>query len=171
MTSILTMKDRKMHIALKKSSFLLAVLVISALALANQASAEEQKKPEKDNGQYVSVSTSAHSVVNDVIKEQLQAIRERNDRIAYELNTTTMREDYKDPQSFMRDLRRKKKSLYNHVDYRFLGSGESNSKFHKVMLTDKYGKSSIAMFKMEQGEDGEWKTRDIIILMSGDDPV
>lgn len=151
-----------------KKILTIAILIGASFGLNHSASAEDKADAK---GDYVSVSTSTMSGINDVIKDQLQAIRERNDRIAYELNTQTQQENFEDPQAFMRDLRRKKKSLYNHVDYKFLDANNNNGKFHKVKLTDKYGKSSIAMFKMEQDDSGAWKTKDIIILMSDDGPV
>lgn len=155
-----------------KKILLFAVLLSAGLGISHQVKADEaQDTSNNKKGDYVSVSTAASSGVNDVIKEQLQAIRERNDRIAYELNSKATQDDFEDPQSFMRDLRRKKVSLYNHVDYKFLDTNSTNTKFHKVQLTDKYGKSSIAMFKMEQSDTGEWKTKDIIILTSDDGPV
>lgn len=151
-----------------KKILTIAILIGAGFGLNQAAFAEDNNATKAD---YVSVSTSTMSGINDVIKDQLQAIRERNDRIAYELNTQAQQENFEDPQAFMRDLRRKKKSLYNHVDYKFLDTNKNGGKFHKVKLTDKYGKSSIAMFKMEQDDGGAWKTKDIIILMSDDGPV
>ena len=150
-----------------KQILTLAMIVLTSASITKQTLAEDKDK----KADQVSVSTSAHSGINDTIKEQLQAIRERNDRIAFELNANDIQDVFEDPQSFMREIRRSKKSLYNHVDYKFLGSGNAEEKFHRVMLTDKYGKSSIAMFKMEQDDNGLWKTKDIIILMSDDGPV
>lgn len=157
-----------------KKFLLFALLLGAGLGYSYSVKADDAAEKTTDKkGKYVSVSAGMNgAAVNDVIKEQLQAIRERNDRIAYELNSSATQKDFEDPQSFMRDIRRTKKSLYNHVDYRFMDTNAANdTKFHKVLLTDKYGKSSIAMFKMEQDDKGEWKTKDIIILMSDDGPV
>lgn len=108
---------------------------------------------------------------DSVIKDQLEAIRKRNDRAAYELSATGLQEDYEDPQSFMRMVRREKPSLYDHVAYEILGAKTQGSKFHRVRLTDKYGRSAMAMFKMEQDAQGEWRTRDIIVLQYDNSPI
>lgn len=109
--------------------------------------------------------------VDKMIKEQLEAIRSRNDRTAYELNTADVKDNYADPQSFMRMIRREKPSLYDHVSYELLKAVVPDSKFHKVRLTNRYGDHSIAMFKVEQEESGAWRTKDIIMLSGGKDPI
>lgn len=114
---------------------------------------------------------AASSDVDKMIKEQLEAIRSRNDRAAYELNTADVKDNYADPQSFMRMIRREKPSLYDHVSYELLKAVVPDSKFHKVRLTNRYGDRSIAMFKVEQDESGAWRTRDIIMLSGGKDPI
>lgn len=108
---------------------------------------------------------------NKIIKDQLEAIRARDDRTAYELNSSTLKEDFEDPQSYMRMLRREKSPLYNHVGYKILTPPNADAKFHKVRLIDKYGKFSIAMFRIEEDSDGQWRTSDIVILSGGDDPI
>ena len=119
----------------------------------------------------VHISANAHSPIDDVIKKQLQAIRERNDRTAYELNANIIQDEYEDPQSYMRNLRRQKSALYNHVGYEIIPSSRPESKFHKVKLIDKFGKSVMALFKMEQNDKGEWRTNDIVVLTPSDDPI
>lgn len=142
------------------------------MAGASSSRASELNETDKQQtAEVVKVSTHAMSDVDHVIKQQLQAIRERNDREAYELNTLTIQEEYEDPQSFMRDLRRTKKSLYEHVGYEIIPAQSPDAKFHKVMLIDKFGKSVMAMFKMQQNDSGEWKTNDIVVLTPNDDPI
>lgn len=121
---------------------------------------------------YVEASASATlGPVDMVIKEQLEAIRERNDRVAYELNTEDIKDDFEDPQSFMRMIRRQKAPLYEHVSYEILSQARAGSKFYKVRLMDKYGHDAMAMFKMKQDAHGAWKTEDIIVLTTDNDPL
>ena len=157
---------------MKKYFLSLSTLALAGFLLSSPALASEivDEKAETKS-EIVQVSAHSSSEIDNVIKQQLQAIRERNDRVAYELNTADVKEEFEDPQSFMRDIRRKKGSLYNHVGYEIIPSHNAASKFHKVKLTDKFGKSVMALFKMEQSENGEWKTNNIVVLTPSDDPI
>ena len=142
--------------------------VFGIFLISAPAHAEESAKEAK----YVEASASSMlSPVDQVIKEQLEAIRERNDRVAYELNTQEIKDAFEDPQSFMRMVRRQKSPLYEHVSYEILSPVREGSKFHKVRLLDKYGHDAMAMFKMKQSADGAWKTEDIIVLTTENDPL
>lgn len=152
----------------KKFGLILAasgMMIIPALSHANEV--EPADAPQVMEA----ALPSSEADVDKVIKEQLEAIRARNDRTAYELNTEAVKADYEDPQSFMRMVRREKPSLYNHVAYEILTTVRPDSKFHKVRLTDRYGEYSIAMFKMQQDEQGAWRIEDVIMLSGGKDPI
>lgn len=152
---------------IKRNTIFTAVFGI-LLLISAPSYAEEPAKEAK----YMEASASSMlSPVDLVIKEQLEAIRERNDRVAYELNAEEIKDDFEDPQSFMRMIRRKKSSLYEHVSYEILSQARDDSKFHKVRLLDKYGQNAMAMFKMKQDADGAWKTEDIIVLTTENDPL
>lgn len=87
---------------IKRNTILAAVFGI--FFISGPSYAEEPVKEAK----YVEASASAMlSPVDLVIKEQLEAIRERNDRVAYELNAEEIKDDFEDPQSFMRMICRK----------------------------------------------------------------
>jgi len=149
-----------------RNTFFIAVFGIFLISAPSFA---EGLAPE---AKFVEASASSMlSPVDQVIKEQLEAIRERNDRVAYELNTEEIKDDFEDPQSFMRMIRRQKSPLYEHVSYEILSQAREGSKFHKVRLLDKYGHDAMAMFKMKQAEDGAWKTEDIIVLTTQNDPL
>ena len=142
------------------------------LLMAHSAQADERAQNAASSVKYVEASISqALDPADIVIKEQLEAIRERNDRLAFELNAQSIKDDFEDPQSFMRMIRRNKGALYDHVSYEILSSSGDASKFHKVRLMDKYGHRAMAMFKMKQNAQGEWKTEDIIILTTQNDPL
>ena len=148
-----------------------SIILANFAYIANSSASELNNTDKQQAAEVVKISAPAMSAVDHAIKQQLQAIRERNDREAYELNTLAIQEEYEDPQSFMRNLRRTKKSLYEHVGYEIIPAKNLNAKFHKVMLTDKFGKSVMAMFKMQQNDNGEWKTNDIVVLTPSDDPI
>ena len=71
----------------------------------------------------------------------------------------------------MRMIRRQKAPLYEHVSYEILSQARAGSKFYKVRLMDKYGHDAMAMFKMKQDAHGAWKTEDIIVLTTDNDPL
>ena len=149
-----------------RNTFFIAVFGIFLISAPSYA---EGPMPEV---KFVEASASSMlSPVDQVIKEQLEAIRNRNDRVAYELNAEEIKDDFEDPQSFMRMIRRQKSPLYEHVSYEILSPVREGSKFHKVRLLDKYGHDAMAMFKMKQSDDGVWKTEDIIILTTENDPL
>lgn len=108
--------------------------------------------------------------IHRVIEDQLRAIRDRDDRVAYDLSTAADEEEFNDPQSYMRHLRRDKKPLYEHVSFEILPSN-AQSKFHKVSLIDKRGKQSIAMFKVKKDQYGAWRVDNVVILQSSEDPI
>jgi len=156
---------------IKRNTILAAVFGLFLVSTA-PSYAEEGLASDAPEAKYVEVSaTSLLSPVDLVIKEQLEAIRERNDRVAYELSTEEIKDDFEDPQSFMRMIRRQKSPLYEHVSYEILSPVRADSKFHKVRLLDKYGHNAMAMFKMKQTVDGAWKTEDIIVLTTENDPL
>ncbi len=149
-----------------------ASLAVLALLLMNiPAKAEDAVASSADIAPYVEAAAPALDQADVVIKDQLEAIRKRNDRIAYELNSKGIQEEFHDPQAYMRMIRREKPSLYEHVSYEILGAKTPNSKFHKVRLTDKYGHNAMAMFKMEKNDLGDWKIKDIIVLQYDNDPI
>lgn len=109
--------------------------------------------------------------VNQIIKLQLDAIRSRNDRLAFEMQSTQARESYRDPQSFMRSLRREKSTLYEHVSYEILTPNVPDPRFYQVRLTDRFGNAAIALFRIETDSDNELRVRDIVLLNTGSDPI
>ncbi len=115
-------------------------------------------------------SLSSNQDIKQTIEEQLRAIRDRDDRAAFELSTAKEVDDHYKPQDYMRDLRRQKPSLYNHVHYEILPASGSE-KFQKVKLIDRRGKEALAMFKMEQAQNGDWRIGNIVILKTDQDPI
>ncbi|MFN3699949.1 MAG: DUF4864 domain-containing protein [Alphaproteobacteria bacterium] len=136
----------------------------SAPSLSQKESAENLVKASANNGGNL-------GKINQVIKLQLDAIRSRNDRLAFEMQSTQARESFRDPQSFMRSLRREKTSLYEHVSYEILTPNVPNPRFYQVRLTDRFGNSAIALFRVETDSDDELRVRDIVLLNTGSDPI
>lgn len=108
--------------------------------------------------------------IHQTIEEQLRAIRDRNDRAAYNMSAMNIDNEYASAHEYMRSIRREKPSLYNHVHYEILPSS-GNDKLQKVKLIDSHGKEALAMFKMQQDQNGHWRTGDIIILKTDEDPI
>lgn len=156
---------------IKKNFTLIIAATLMALPLPTFAGENQAVKTDDDAKIVEAALPSATADADKVIKEQLEAIRARNDRTAYELNVEDVKNDYEDPQSFMRMIRRDKPSLYDHVSYEIMKSVQPQSAFHKVRLIDRYGDDSIAMFKMKQDEKGAWRIQDIIMLSGGKDPI
>ena len=150
--------------------FKITVLLLALLTILSPLHSHASEQNDS-NTHMVNAANATPSVIDNIIKGQLEAIRERNDRAAFEFNGKNIKDNFEDPQSYMRMLRREKQSLYNHVSFQFLNPGQNDAPFHKVKLMDKYGNSAIAMFKMEKDEGGEWKTKDIIILQLDNDPI
>ena len=115
-------------------------------------------------------SMQAQSEIRTTIEQQLRAIRERNDRAAYELASLDTDEKKITPQAFMREIRRKQPSLYNHVYFEILPQTGSE-KFQKVKLIDRQGKEALAMFKMEPDNQGGWRVGNVVILKTDQDPI
>lgn len=148
-----------------------AAQAVAQAPVPESVQGEAVKDVPEEDVQAAPAEAPALSAVDLVIKEQLEAIRERNDRIAYELNTKDIRDEYKDPQSFMRMIRRDKPSLYDHVSYEIMPAEGTPPKFHKVKLVDKYGGRAMAMFRMRQDDKDGWKTQNIIVLSADQDPL
>ena len=115
-------------------------------------------------------SLQAQGEIRQTIEQQLRAIRERNDRAAYELAALDGNEKKLSPQAFMRQIRHKKPSLYNHVYYKILPH-TGGEKFQKVKLIDRQGKEALAMFKMEMDNQGAWRVGNVVILKTDQDPI
>lgn len=154
-----------------KNGFFIAfgIFVLSFVFVQNQAYAVDLNMKEEASLQSSDI-TSLPSV-EDVVEQQLKAIRLRNDRAAFELSTQKAQDKYKDPQSYMRDIRREKDILYNHVDYEFLGRKNPTSSFYKVSLTDKKGNEALALFKMNQNSGNSWRVEKIVLLLSDQGPL
>lgn len=109
--------------------------------------------------------------IRSTIEQQLRAIRIRDDRAAFTLSTAAADDHFKTPQDYMRHLRKKKPSLYNHVHFEILQEGRNNPEVQKVKLIDRYGQEALAMFKMERNADGDWRIDNVVVLQSDQDPI
>ena len=156
-----------------KKQVISKLLMMAMLAFISPALADEKSPIQPDTpavqSDFVPIAISTMAA-HDTVKRQLEAIRGRNDRLAYSLNSETIQKDFDQPQDFMRMLRQKKEPLYNYVSYEFLES-QPGSPYTKVSLIAPDGKTAIALFKMEQDEAGQWRTGKIILLQSDDDPI
>ncbi len=149
--------------------FFMASLMLALPAMADTIGPQKPVSATVKTNEFTHVAASVMGA-HDAVKRQLEAIRGRNDRLAYSLNSDTVQKDFDRPQDFMRMLRQKKEPLYNYVSYKFL-EALPGSPYTKISLTAPDGSDVVALFKMVQNKDGQWRTEKIILLQPDDNPI
>ena len=103
----------------------------------------------------------------DIIAEQLEAIRKRDAHLLWKYISKDYQGDYRSPNEAMKDIRRSKKPLFEHLSYSFLDSTVQNEKVvEKVELVTRSGGKVLAFFKLTKDDDGQWKIDHITLLQS-----
>lgn len=120
---------------------------------------------EKDNGEVP--RKASMSSARGIITDQLQAIRKRDAHLLWQYVSKEYREDYRSPNEALKDIRRSKKPLFEHLSFNFLDSAVQNGKVvEKVELVTRSGGKVLAFFKLVKDEKDQWKIDHITLLQS-----
>jgi hypothetical protein len=110
--------------------------------------------------------------VQDVIKQQLSAIRSRDADGAYALMTHDFHERHEDAKTFLASMRFDNRAIYNHEEYTFLDQqGSGPVSIQKVRVNDHYGTPITVIYRLEQQEDGSWLIDSFMTLDAEAQPI
>ena len=113
-------------------------------------------------------STSAQSTnpsPKDILNSQLKAVRERDAHLLWQYSSDSHRDQFRSPSEALRDVRKNKKALYNHLSFDFVETIDQGDKvIEKVELTTRSGSKVIAFFKLLKSEKGHWKVDNVTLL-------
>ena len=124
------------------------------LAFAFLAHAEE---PAKGETPAPAAAAAAINDGQDVIRQQLAAIRDRDADAAYALMTHDFHEENEDPKTFLAAMRFENRAIYNHEEFTFLDKqGSGPVSIQKVRIHDHYGTPVTVIYRLERQEDGSW---------------
>ena len=112
------------------------------------------------------------SSVQDVIKAQLAAIRDRDADAAYALMTHDFHEENLDALTFLATMRFDQRAIYNHEEYTFLDKqGTGPVAIQKVRMNDHYGDPVTVIYRLEEQGDGSWLIDSFTILNEEAQPI
>lgn len=115
---------------------------------------------------------SAANGVQDVVRAQLNAIRNRDADAAYALMTHDFHDVHEDARGYLGTLRFQNRAIYNHKDFTFLDQQSSGAtSLQKVRLTDHFGQPVTVIYRLEQQDDGSWLIDSFTVLDSEAQPI
>jgi hypothetical protein len=139
------------------------------LAFSFMAHAEDTVKPDTPAPAAVAAALNG---VQDVIRQQLEAIRQRDADAAYALMTHDFHEEHDDPKTFLATMRFENRAIYNHEEFTFLDKqGSGPVSIQKVRIHDHYGEPVTVIYRLEQQEDGSWLIDSFTMLDAEAQPI
>lgn len=118
------------------------------------------------------VETQNSSAAQEVIRQQLAAIRARDAEAAYAFMTHDFHEVNNDPRQFLAAMRFENRAIYNHDDFTFLNKqGSGPVAIQKVRIHDHYGVPVTVIYRLEQQEDGSWLIDSFMTLDAEAQPI
>ncbi|MFN3826143.1 MAG: DUF4864 domain-containing protein [Micavibrio sp.] len=112
------------------------------------------------------VSTPADDDIHDLIKIQLEALRNRDGDVAYALTASSLHKKYDNSQAFMNDMRFSYRPLYNNMSYKFLDQTpmESGGLIQRIQVDHTHGDPAIVIYRLERNPEGEWRIESFSLL-------
>lgn len=108
---------------------------------------------------------SANPNPKDILNSQLKAVRERDAHLVWQYSSESYRDQFRSPNEVLRDVRKNKKALYNHISYNFVETIDQGDKvIEKVELTTRSGSKVTAFFKLLKNDKGHWKVDHVTLL-------
>ncbi len=139
----------------------LGLLLVALAAFILSSTRQDARADEK------AASSAPTGNVQEVIGQQLDAIRTRDAERAFALTMGALHEKYADAAKFLEDLRFTHRALYNHSRFRFLDQIPlADGLLQKVEIEDgKSGHEPVLMiYRLRRDEAGHWRIDSFTVL-------
>lgn len=165
--SLQDLRRQVMAMMMMAAAAMLFLFVIAGTPGAQPARAADNPAPES--------AVTAPPDAQDIIRQQLDAIRNRDPAAAYALMTHDYHELHGDPLQFFSTMRFENRAIYNHKDFTFLdpqgtGSGAAIS-IQKIRIQSHHGDPVIVLYRMERQDDGTWLIDSFAVLAPDAQPI
>lgn len=143
-------------------------ILLTLVAIGAQANDSALPQPEPT----INSAASKSSPVQDLIKKQLEAIKDRDAELAWSMTTGSFHEKFETGKEFLSHLRLKLRPVYNHEGFTFLDQHDiQNGLVQKVEMEDRYGDPATVIYRLKQQDNGEWLIDSFAILESEAEPI
>lgn len=104
--------------------------------------------------------------IENLIGDQLDAIRERDADLAFALTTGAFHEKFGSANEFMSDMRFSYRPIYHHKTYRFLDrvETETGGLVQRVEVTYAHGRPATVIYRLQRNPDGAWAISSFAVL-------
>ena len=145
--------DKGIYLAFSMAAFLMLIAYFAGRAEA----AGPDGLNEGAYSSFTAMTKRLDDPVENIIAQQLFAIRSRNAARAFSLTSTGLHDKYTDEEDYLQKIRFKARPIYDFKDYKFLDRHEVNGgMIQRVEMIDSDGKSNIVIFRLvEQKNNGK----------------
>ena len=162
--------DRVTYLVFGVAVMCLLLSVVAATARAEDAVLLPQ--PEAITPTPASLDPAAADPVKDLIRRELQAIRNRDADTAFALISPDLHEKFETAKNYLSHMRFEYRTIYNHAEFTFLESHDVNgATVQKVEIEDRNGTPITIMYRIEPQESGSLAIDSFTILEAESDPI
>ncbi len=171
------MSNKRISHAIIMLSFI--CLVLTLVAIGAQANDEALPQPVTinngagNNGAGLpAASADADNPLLDLVRQQLEAIKERDADLAFSYTTGKLHDRFDTPRAFLNHMRFESRPLYNHESVEFISQNMiDNGAVLRVRVHDRDHDPVTVIYRLIEGEDGRWLIDSFAVLDFEADPV
>lgn len=104
--------------------------------------------------------------IENLIKIQLDALRNRDGEVAFSLAAAVLHKKYDNSEEFMNDMRFSYRPLYNNKSYKFLDQSmtETGALIQKLQVSHTHGEPATAIYRLSRNQEGQWRIESFVLL-------